>query len=85
MTSNLSRRWFVAHTHPRAETKATLHLARQGFEIYFPRNLKRRRHAAQDRDRRGAAVSSLRVRCRRYGGAALALNSFHHRDRPLCL
>ncbi len=45
MTSNLSRRWFVAHTHPRAEAKATWHLARQGFDIYFPRYLKRRRHA----------------------------------------
>ncbi len=38
-------RWFVAHTHPNAEAKATSHLNRQGFEIYFPRYLKRRRHA----------------------------------------
>jgi transcriptional antiterminator RfaH len=45
MTTDLHPRWFVAHTHPHAEGKATAHLNRQGFEIYFPRYLKRRRHA----------------------------------------
>jgi transcriptional antiterminator RfaH len=45
MTVELHSRWFVAHTHPHAEGKATAHLNRQGFEIYFPRYLKRRRHA----------------------------------------
>jgi transcriptional antiterminator RfaH len=45
MTAELQPRWFVAHTHPHAENKATTHLNRQGFEIYFPRYLKRRRHA----------------------------------------
>lgn len=45
MTSHPSSRWFVAHTHPRAETKATWHLNRQGFDVYLPRYLKRRRHA----------------------------------------
>jgi len=45
MTSAPSLRWFVVHTHPRAELKATYHLARQGFESYLPRYLKRRRHA----------------------------------------
>lgn len=45
MIAELHPRWFVAHTHPNAEAKATLHLNRQGFEIYFPRYLKRRRHA----------------------------------------
>jgi transcriptional antiterminator RfaH len=45
MTIELHPRWFVAHTQPRAEAKATAHLNRQGFEIYFPRYLKRRRHA----------------------------------------
>jgi transcriptional antiterminator RfaH len=45
MTDKLHPRWFVAHTHPHAEAKATAHLSRQGFEIYFPRYLKRRRHA----------------------------------------
>jgi len=45
MTTELRPRWFVAHTHPHAEGKASAHLNRQGFEIYFPRYLKRRRHA----------------------------------------
>jgi transcriptional antiterminator RfaH len=41
----LHPRWFVAHTHSHAEVKATVHLGRQGFEVYLPRYLKRRRHA----------------------------------------
>jgi transcriptional antiterminator RfaH len=45
MTMELHPRWFVAHTQPHAEAKAVSHLNRQGFEIYFPRYLKRRRHA----------------------------------------
>ena len=45
MTIKLQPRWFVAHTHSHAEAKATVHLNRQGFDIYFPRYLKRRRHA----------------------------------------
>ena len=45
MTSELQPRWFVAHTHPHSEAKASSHLVRQGFEIYLPRYLKRRRHA----------------------------------------
>jgi transcriptional antiterminator RfaH len=45
MTAELNPCWFIAHTHPHAEAKATAHLNRQGFEIYFPRYLKRRRHA----------------------------------------
>jgi transcriptional antiterminator RfaH len=45
MTIELHPRWFVAHTQPHAEAKATWHLKRQGFEIYIPRYLKRRRHA----------------------------------------
>jgi transcriptional antiterminator RfaH len=40
-----SPRWYVAQTHPHAEAKAELHLTRQGFEIYLPRYLKKRRHA----------------------------------------
>jgi transcriptional antiterminator RfaH len=45
MTIEFHPRWFVAHTQPHAEAKATSHLNRQGFGIYFPRYLKRRRHA----------------------------------------
>jgi transcriptional antiterminator RfaH len=42
---SLNPRWFVAHTQPNAEAKAVANLNRQGFEVYFPRYLKRRRHA----------------------------------------
>jgi transcriptional antiterminator RfaH len=38
-------RWYVAQTQPRAEAKAAVHLCRQGFSVYLPRYLKRRRHA----------------------------------------
>ena len=37
--------WYVVRTHPNAEGKAKAHLARQGFEAYLPRYLKKRRHA----------------------------------------
>ncbi len=45
MTLDLNPRWFVAHTQPNAEAKAVVNLNRQGFDVYFPRYLKRRRHA----------------------------------------
>jgi len=45
MTALISHRWYVAQTHAHAETKAAMHLRRQGFETYLPRYLKRRRHA----------------------------------------
>jgi transcriptional antiterminator RfaH len=38
-------RWYVVQTQAHAEAKAVAHLARQGFECYLPRYLKRRRHA----------------------------------------
>ena len=38
-------RWYVVNTHPSAEGKAAWHLANQGFEVYLPQYLKRRRHA----------------------------------------
>jgi transcriptional antiterminator RfaH len=37
--------WYVVQTQPNAESKAVLHLERQGFATYLPRYLKRRRHA----------------------------------------
>lgn len=37
--------WHVVQTHSHAEAKAQMHLARQGFETYLPRYLRRRRHA----------------------------------------
>src|SRR5262249_51286582 len=45
LTNPLSRRWHVAQTHIHAELRATQHLNRQGFEVYLPRYLKKRRHA----------------------------------------
>jgi transcriptional antiterminator RfaH len=38
-------RWYVVQTQVNCETKAALNLVRQGYEIYLPRYLKRRRHA----------------------------------------
>ena len=40
-----SRRWYVAQSHVHAESKAAMHLGRQGFEVYLPRYRKQRRHA----------------------------------------
>jgi transcriptional antiterminator RfaH len=37
--------WYAVQTHPHCESKAMQHLIRQGFEVYLPRYLKRRRHA----------------------------------------
>jgi transcriptional antiterminator RfaH len=45
MNAEFGLRWYVAHTQPHAETKASQHLRRQGFDIYLPRYLKQRRHA----------------------------------------
>src|SRR5258708_11637802 len=45
MSADLGSSWYVAQTHPHAEVKASLHLRRQGFEIYLPRYLRSRRHA----------------------------------------
>ena len=39
------RKWYAVHTHPHGETKAALHLKRQGFDVYLPRFLKKRSHA----------------------------------------
>jgi transcriptional antiterminator RfaH len=38
-------RWYVAHTQPLSEGRASQHLRNQGFAVYLPRFLKRRRHA----------------------------------------
>ncbi len=37
--------WYLAHTLPRAEHRALVHLERQGFGVYLPRYLAQRRHA----------------------------------------
>lgn len=45
MTVIALSRWYVVQTHVHAESKAAAHLLRQGYDIYLPRYLKRRRHA----------------------------------------
>lgn len=40
-----TQRWYVVQTQPHAEHKAAANLVRQGFQVYLPRYLKRRRHA----------------------------------------
>jgi transcriptional antiterminator RfaH len=42
--------WYVVYTQPRAEWLAREHLERQGFEVFFPRYLKRRSHARKVED-----------------------------------
>lgn len=38
-------RWYLVHSLPRAETKAMVHLGRQGFAAYLPHYLVERSHA----------------------------------------
>ena len=38
-------RWYVIHTHAQSEERATVHLNRQGYDVYVPRCRKWRRHA----------------------------------------
>ena len=37
--------WCVVQTHIRAEDKAAFHLCRQGYTVFLPKHLKRRKHA----------------------------------------
>lgn len=45
MIGTAGARWYVVQTQTNGETKAAQNLQRQGYEIYLPRYLKRRRHA----------------------------------------
>jgi transcriptional antiterminator RfaH len=45
MSEALDVRWYVVHTQVNGEAKAAQNLLRQGYQIYLPRYLKRRRHA----------------------------------------
>ena len=45
MSHTTDARWYVVQTQANGEAKAAEHLRRQGYEIYLPRYLKRRRHA----------------------------------------
>src|SRR6266436_1050750 len=42
-----NQRWFLAHTLPRSELQAQLHLGAQGFRTHLPQVLKTVRHARQ--------------------------------------
>jgi len=37
--------WCAVQTHVRSEDKATFHLQRQGFKVFLPKHMKRRKHA----------------------------------------
>ncbi len=45
MSERTVPRWYVVQTQVNGEAKAAQNLLRQGYEIYLPRYLKRRRHA----------------------------------------
>jgi transcriptional antiterminator RfaH len=45
MTETIDARWYVVQTQVNGEAKAAQNLLRQGYEIYLPRYLMRRRHA----------------------------------------
>ena len=45
MSGTVDTRWYVVQTQANGEAKAAQNLLRQGYEIYLPRYLKRRRHA----------------------------------------
>src|SRR6516162_8502295 len=42
-----NERWFLAHTQPKSECKAELHLGAQGLRTYLPQIEKTVRHARQ--------------------------------------
>jgi transcriptional antiterminator RfaH len=45
MSEGTQARWYVVQTQPNGEAKAAQNLQQQGYRIYLPRYLKRRRHA----------------------------------------
>jgi transcriptional antiterminator RfaH len=45
MSEAIDTRWYVVQTQVNGEARAAQNLLRQGYEIYLPRFLKRRRHA----------------------------------------
>lgn len=47
MTAISHTNWYAVQTQPNAEMKALAHLVRQGFEVYLPLFMKRRRHAGR--------------------------------------
>jgi len=49
LTLEGDQRWFLAHTLPKSERKAEMHLRAQGFRAYLPQIKKTVRHARQFR------------------------------------
>jgi transcriptional antiterminator RfaH len=47
MTRTSEPAWYVVHSQPNLELRATEHLERQGFRTYLPTYMKKRRHARQ--------------------------------------
>jgi len=45
MNETIGARWYVVQTQVNGEAKAAQNLLRQGYDVYLPRYLKRRRHA----------------------------------------
>jgi transcriptional antiterminator RfaH len=45
MTGTPVTAWYVVQTQPNAERKAVFNLMRQGYQVYLPQYLRRRRHA----------------------------------------
>jgi transcriptional antiterminator RfaH len=45
MSEDTAKRWYVVQTQPNSELKAAQNLINQGYDIYLPRYLRRRRHA----------------------------------------
>jgi transcriptional antiterminator RfaH len=45
MTQTVASSWYVVQTQPNAERRAVLNLNRQGYQVYLPQYLRRRRHA----------------------------------------
>jgi transcriptional antiterminator RfaH len=45
MNEAIGARWYVVQTQVNGEAKAAQNLLRQGYKVYLPRYLKRRRHA----------------------------------------
>jgi transcriptional antiterminator RfaH len=45
MSDTAALRWYVVHSQVNGEAKAAQNLLRQGYQVYLPRYVKRRRHA----------------------------------------
>lgn len=45
MNQAITSSWYAVQTQPNAERKAILNLNQQGYEVYLPQYLRRRRHA----------------------------------------